>query len=164
MIIYLFHNMLKYKSFYSYLLNESEDSPDYFYGRSGAGCLFLSTSTKRFLVSYRSGHVEQPYTWGGWGGAINYGESPEEGAIREAYEETGYDATGNTIIPLCIFSKNNFKYHNFLVLVEDEFTPRLDWETDNFRWVKFGEWPKPLHFGLQYLLDHSSKILEKYIK
>lgn len=152
---------IHYRSFYSHLLNESS-TPDYFYGNAGAGCLFLSKNTKRFLISYRSGYVEQPYTWGVWGGAINYGESPEEGAIREAYEETGYDASENQIIPLCVFSKGNFKYHNFLVLVDDEFTPRLDGETDDFKWVNLNQLPTPLHFGLQYVIDHSKNILNQY--
>lgn len=40
-----------------------------FWGRRGAGCLFLSNQTERILFAHRSDEVLEPNTWGTWGGA-----------------------------------------------------------------------------------------------
>ena len=122
-----------------------------FWGAQGAGCLFFARSTRRFLVAHRSRAVEQPGTWGTWGGAVDRGEDPVAAVKREAHEEAGY--TGHVEVePLYVFRKNDFRYYNFLLIVDDEFEPRLDWENQGFRWVELGEWPTPLHFGMTALL------------
>lgn len=126
-----------------------------FWGSQGAGCLFMARSTGRFLVAHRSAHVQEPNTWGTWGGAIDRDEDPVEAVKREAHEETGF--TGQiTIEPLFVFKKDKFRYSNFLCIVDEEFTPRLDWENQGFEWCEYGEWPKPLHFGLVSLLNDSA--------
>jgi 8-oxo-dGTP pyrophosphatase MutT (NUDIX family) len=123
-----------------------------FWGAQGAGCLFFARSTGRFLVAHRSRQVEQPGTWGTWGGAIDRGEDPVEAVKREAHEETGY--TGPIeIVPAYVFTKDTFRYSNFVVVVPDEFKPRLDWENQGFRWCEYGDWPTPAHFGLVALLN-----------
>ncbi len=122
-----------------------------FWGSSGAGCLFLALDTRRFLVAHRSPYVEQPGTWGTWGGAIDRGENPLDAVKREIREETGYVGQA-AIEPLFVFKKDTFQYYNFLAIVEREFTPRLDWENQGYIWCEFGQWPEPLHFGLKLLL------------
>lgn len=127
-----------------------------FWGRAGAGCLFMARSTGRFLVNHRSHHVEQPGTWGTWGGAIDRSEDPVAAVKREAYEETGYHGAVE-IEPLYVFVKGTFRYSNFLLVVDDEFKPDIpeehQWETQGWRWCDYGQWPSPLHFGLVSLLD-----------
>lgn len=118
-----------------------------FFGAAGAGCVFLARDTGRLLIAHRSMHVEQPNTWGGWGGAINRGENPEEAVRREVAEEAGYHGHFE-MKPLFVFAKGTFRYYNFLVIVDQEFTPVLDWETQGFEWCEWGHWPQPLHFGL----------------
>jgi len=118
-----------------------------FFGAAGAGCVFLAMDTGRLLIAHRSMHVEQPDTWGGWGGAINRGENPEEAVRREVAEEAGYHGHFE-MEPLFVFAKGTFRYYNFLVIVDQEFTPTLDWETQGFEWCEWGHWPQPLHFGL----------------
>jgi 8-oxo-dGTP pyrophosphatase MutT (NUDIX family) len=118
-----------------------------FFGAAGAGCVFLAQDTGRLLLAHRSADVEQPHTWGGWGGAINRGENPEEAVRREVSEEAGYH--GNyELQPLFVFASGSFRYYNFLVIVDEEFKPQLDWETQGFEWCDWGHWPTPLHFGL----------------
>ena len=39
-----------------------------FWGRQGAGCVFLAQDTGRLCLAHRSSAVEQPGTWGTWGG------------------------------------------------------------------------------------------------
>ena len=123
-----------------------------FWGKQGAGCIFLAKDTGRFCIAHRSRSVEQPNTWGTWGGAMDSGETPIEAARREVEEEAGY--TGDAqFVPLFVFNHSSgFRYSNFLAIVETEFTPQMDWETQGFKWVEFGEWPQPLHFGMQSIL------------
>lgn len=131
-----------------------------FWGKVGAGGLILSKNTGKFLLAHRSSYVEQPDTWGIWGGAINKKTTPKQAVKEEIMEETGY--TGKlSLIPLYIFidpKGSGFKYYNFLAIVEDEFTPQLNWETSEYKWCTFGEWPNPLHFGLKALLNDSESI------
>lgn len=130
-----------------------------YYGKQAAGCIPFSRDTKRFLVAHRSHLVEQPHTWGTIGGAVDRGETPKDTALRELHEEGGYSGP-ITMVPLYVFQDKTFRYSNFLAIVVHEFTPRPfqpyphpGWETDGFRWCEYGEWPHPLHFGLQAVLN-----------
>lgn len=123
-----------------------------FWGRKAAGCLFLAQETCRILIPHRSEHCQQPNTWGTWGGAVDAGESPLDAVRREVEEEAGYE-TPVELTPLYVFRhESGFEYHNFLAVVEREFTPVINWETQAFDWFEYGNWPDPLHFGLKALL------------
>lgn len=127
-----------------------------FWGNAGAGALFMAKDTGRILFAHRSADVEQPNTWGTWGGAIDQGEKPLQAVKREAQEEAGIDVSDEDIIALYIFKhESGFQYFNYLILVDNEFTPRLDWETQGHEWVEFGDWPTPLHFGAKDLFADS---------
>ena len=137
-----------------------------FWGRKGAGCLFLALDTGRICIAHRSKYVEQPNTWGTWGGAIDGNENPADAALREVREEAGYDGKVYQIKPLYVFShKSGFKYYNFLAIVEEEFDPELNWESRGYVWAEFGRWPKPLHMGLVALLQDTASIdtIKKYV-
>jgi predicted chitinase/8-oxo-dGTP pyrophosphatase MutT (NUDIX family)/uncharacterized ParB-like nuclease family protein/FMN phosphatase YigB (HAD superfamily) len=129
-----------------------------FWGKQGAGCIIMAKDTGRICLPYRSAHVQEPNTWGTWGGAIDGNEDPAVAAKREVQEEAGYDGPVK-MVPLLLFKHSSgFRYFNFLALVEREFTPQLNWETQTFDWVQFGEWPAPLHPGLKSLLNDSASI------
>lgn len=123
-----------------------------FWGTQGAGCVFFARSTGRFLIAHRSEAVLQPGTWGTWGGAMDDGESPYAAVTREVREEAGYMGDFD-IAPMYVFESGSFRYSNFLVLVDDEFEPHMNWETQDFRWCQYGDWPSPLHFGLEAVLE-----------
>jgi hypothetical protein len=57
------------------------------------------------------------------------------------------------MVPLSIFQKDSFRYYNFLAIVDEEFTPQLNWETKEFTWTELDNFPEPLHFGLKWLLS-----------
>jgi len=129
-----------------------------FWGKQGAGCIIMAKDTGRICLPYRSAHVQEPNTWGTWGGAIDGNEDPAVAAKREVQEEAGYDGPVK-MVPLLLFQHSSgFRYFNFMALVEREFTPQLNWETQTFDWVQFGEWPAPLHPGLKSLLNDSASI------
>lgn len=135
-----------------------------FWGRAGAGCIFIAKDTGRILLNHRSRYVEQPGTWGVWGGAIDSRETPIQAVKREAQEESGYIPDDSSIIPIYVFhdEKSGFKYYNFIVLTDDEFTPKIpissQWETQGWKWVEFGNWPSPLHFGVKAILNDSKSV------
>lgn len=137
-----------------------------YWGKQGAGAIILAQNTGRILLPYRSSNVEQPHTWGVWGGAIDEDEEPAEAVRREISEEVGYPELDMELIPMYVYRdpKVGFQYSNFLVVVPKEFTPKLNWETENSRWVTFGEWPTPLHFGLKALLQNSGDDIFKEIQ
>jgi 8-oxo-dGTP pyrophosphatase MutT (NUDIX family) len=137
-----------------------------YYGAKGAGCIILARTTNRILLAHRADnskappqyHVEQPNTWGTWGGKIDSGEDPIRAVEREVSEETQYHGEIQEIQPLLVFKDRSFSYYNFLVIVEDEFKPHLNWESQGYRWCEFGEWPAPMHFGLRHLLADKASI------
>lgn len=131
-----------------------------FWGKMGAGCIIFSRESKRFLIQHRSPYVEQPNTYGTWGGAIDRKDSIENAVKREVKEEAGY--TGNIILhPIYIFKDSSgFQYHNFIAEVGEEFKPILDWESQGFKWCEFGDWPSPLHFGLKSVLNDTSSVVK----
>jgi len=135
------------------------DKTGKFWGNAGAGGIFYAEDTKRFLLPFRSEYVNEPHTWGVWGGAIDKGENPEEAVKREIREEAKY--TGKyKLIPLYVFQKGDFKYHNFLIILPSEFKPSLDWETEKSGWFALDKFPTPLHFGLKALMPSLVKKME----
>lgn len=119
-----------------------------FWGSRGAGAIVMARSSGRILLAHRSLDVEQPGTWGCWGGAIDRDEDPIAAVHRELQEEAGYEGAILETLPLFVFRKESFSYENFLIIIEDEFMPSLNWESQNADWFDVGAWPAPLHFGL----------------
>jgi 8-oxo-dGTP pyrophosphatase MutT (NUDIX family) len=121
--------------------------------------LFQARDTGRILFAHRSGAVLEPETWGTWGGAIDEGENPAVAAAREAQEEAGFNPNQGDIIPMYVFKHpSGFQYFNFLVLTDTEFEPHLNWESQDFEWVRFGDWPQPLHPGAVSLLSDQQSL------
>jgi putative nucleotidyltransferase with HDIG domain len=134
-------------------------------GNGAAGCIFIAKDTGRILLPHRSGQVLEPHTWGTWGGKVDEGETPAQAAVREIEEETGYDGEYK-LTKLWVFEdpEVGFQYHNYLVIVPMEFHPKLNWETDDAKWVEWGEWPHPLHFGLQALLKNAGTKIKRVVR
>lgn len=128
-----------------------------FWGAQGAGCILLAKDSGRLLLMKRSAYVNEPHTWGNIGGAIDEMEDPKEAAKREVQEESGYSGSIE-MIPLFVFRKSNFTYYNFLGLIETEFQPTINWESEGFEWCELGNWPSPLHFGVQSLFQDAESI------
>ncbi len=129
-----------------------------FWGKRGAGAIVMARSTGRVLLAHRSVLVEQPSTWGCWGGAIDRDEDPVAAVHRELQEEAGYEGTILNTIPLFVFRKDAFSYENFLIVIDDEFIPSLNWESQAAAWFDIGDWPSPLHFGLAALFADEPSI------
>jgi len=135
-----------------------------FWGKQGAGCIFFSKRTQRFLIQYRSSYVLEPHTWGTWGGAIDEGEAPQDAVRREVDEEVGYVGRYD-LQHVYTFEddESGFRYHNFVAVCEDEFEPILNWEADDYEWCEFGDWPEPLHYGLADFLYNAGHKLKLFM-
>jgi len=157
---------MRIKTFRLFEEDYDNDSGAAFWGNRGAGILPICKTSGRILLAMRSDAVNEPNTWGIFGGKIdNEHETPEEAARRELREETGYKKHFE-VIPAFVFKTSGFTYSNFLGIVETEFKPRLDWETAYTEWVSLRELMsiEPKHFGLEGLIEHSIELIKSYAR
>jgi 8-oxo-dGTP pyrophosphatase MutT (NUDIX family) len=83
-----------------------------FFGNRGAGVLVYCQNTNRFLLGLRSKFINEPGTWGTFGGKIEDDANPKEAALRELKEETDYSGPIN-LIHFDTFQSGNFQFFNF---------------------------------------------------
>jgi 8-oxo-dGTP pyrophosphatase MutT (NUDIX family) len=80
-----------------------------FWGSRGAGCIFLSKSSGKILLPYRSANVREGHTWGVWGGAINRDmKDPVDAVVQEVREETGYKGNYD-LTHLSVFTSGSYE-------------------------------------------------------
>lgn len=120
-----------------------------------AGAIILAKDTGRLLLGQRGIMGDFPMVWGTIGGCLEKGEGPRRACRREIMEETGY-SDRMSLIPLmeCSDPVKDFIYYNFLAIIPWEFEPVKDEENNAFKWVKFNDWPVPMHPGFEKLLDN----------
>jgi 8-oxo-dGTP pyrophosphatase MutT (NUDIX family) len=121
--------------------------------KEGAGILFVCNATGRVLLALRSRWVDEPEVWGIPGGGVEPGESPLEGALREASEEIGWDGEARIHHAHTLRGPNGFRYHNFVGMVDQEFEPTINWESEAAGWFHPNELPSPLHHGVMQLMQ-----------
>ena len=160
----IFYNGSQYESIQNKPMptDAEEDNVEGFFGKIGAGCLFLGLSSGNVLIGKRSEEVMEPGTWGTWGGKVDDGENPVEALERELREECGFNKQAD-YIGVCVFREGEFEYHNYLVIVNQEFQPTLNDETDDFEWTSIDNLPQPLHFGLEDALNYYKLAVRKVL-
>jgi 8-oxo-dGTP pyrophosphatase MutT (NUDIX family) len=136
-----------------------------YWGKAGAGCLVYCKENKKFLFAHRSAYVLEPNTYGMFGGAIDPNENPLKAALRELKEEAGYTGkTESKLINVFKDTKVGFIFYNYLVIIEKEFTPKLDWESQGYKWCSFNKWPTPTHPKVKIMLSSNSDKIKKLIE
>lgn len=143
-------------------------SGESFWGDRGAGVLPFCKQTGRFLLALRSEMVNEPGTWGTWGGKMEIGETPKETATREMQEECGWLGE-MSMVPLTTFRSRGggFEFHNFLGVTPVEFEPNEDTdEVAEHRWMSMSEMRENdnLHFGLKFILENDMQTLNRWIR
>lgn len=132
---------------------------------NATGVLIICTTTKRALINKRSNVVPTPNTWATFGGMVDDTDASNEDACkRELSEEAGFK--GNIkLIPAYLYKKENFKYQNYIGLVDKEIIPSLNEESTDYAWANWQELfeIEPKHYGLDALLENSGDIIEKYL-
>lgn len=127
----------------------------------GVGTFIYATSTGRYLFLLRD-TSKYSGTWGLAGGKIDAGEQLLTSLHRELTEELGYDFVDVKVIPIEKFTSDNghFSYNTFLIPVDEEFTPTLNYEHRGYCWVRLEDHPKPLHPGVWRTINFSA-VIEK---
>ena len=125
----------------------------------GVGTFIYATSTSRYLFLLRD-TSKYSGTWGLAGGKIDTGEQLLTSLHRELIEELGYDFIDVKVIPIEKFTSDNghFSYNTFLIPVEEEFTPVLNYEHRGYCWVRLEDHPKPLHPGVWRTINFSAVV------
>lgn len=124
------------------------------------GAFIIAASTKRILFAKRAGDGDASGVWACLGGKIEPGESVEEAIRREIEEEAGW--SGDIDLDRIYTHRDpDLIYYNHIGIVQDEFEPNLNDEHSDYAWVRFGEWPKPLHPGIEEVLrdEHARNAL-----
>lgn len=113
-----------------------------------AGAFVCASNTGRFLLQQRGKDGDFAGYWGQFGGGVEPGETREAAVQRELEEETGY--SGRIFMRALKANVDpHFTYHNFAAVVPQEFEPVTNAETKSFGWFELGQWPSPLHPGIE---------------
>jgi 8-oxo-dGTP pyrophosphatase MutT (NUDIX family) len=115
---------------------------------SAAGVLYRAGD--QILMMRRAPDKTEGGTWGFPAGGIEAGETPEQAAYREFYEETGLDLGSQGLAHYADLD-------GFVLFSVDgeKFDPRLNDEHTGFVWAEVGELPQPLHPGVVRVLERS---------
>ena len=120
-----------------------------------SGGIFLAKNTRRFLLLLRT-QGKTAGTWGLAGGKKEPADvTPHDALLREISEELGFLPDIVKTVPLELYSSKDelFSYHTYVILVDNEFVPKLNEEHCGYAWVELNSWPKPLHNGLKNALN-----------
>jgi len=119
------------------------------YGAAGVVFVVRFPDGPRVMLQKRSAFAHEGGTWSCAGGALDEGESPLEGALREASEEVGAIPDGHHVVGQTVFAPaTDWSYTTFVVEVTGEFGASINFETDAVAWDTPDEVEqRPLHAG-----------------
>jgi 8-oxo-dGTP diphosphatase len=92
------------------------------------------------MLQLRSGWSHEGGTWSCPGGALEIGEEPLHGALREAAEEVGVPAHGARVLGEYIFDPApEWSYTTVVVEIDGPFGLSMNFESDAVAWVPLDE-------------------------
>ena len=116
-----------------------------------AGVVFVCDGAggRLAMVQRRSAFAHEGGTWSCAGGALDEGESPLVGGLREASEEVGAVPEQIEVLGDVVFAPaDDWAYTTFVVLVDEPFGASINFETDDVEWLPLDEVDRlPLHAG-----------------
>jgi len=129
--------------------------------RATGGCI-IAKDTHRLLLQQRTIEGSFPRNWAFFGGKVEENENIAQALLRELSEEIDLNIEDDVvkIYPLDQYHTRNseFSYYSFVVLVENEFIPTLNYESGGYTWVEADYIPKPLHPGTRRTLFRKKKL------
>lgn len=102
-----------------------------------AGVVFVQRTADGPLVMLqrRSAFAHEGGTWSCAGGALDEGETPLDGGLREASEEVGAVPEDITVLGSVVFQPAvDWSYTTFVVEVAEQFGASMNFETDGVSW------------------------------
>jgi 8-oxo-dGTP pyrophosphatase MutT (NUDIX family) len=114
------------------------------------------------MLQLRSGWSHEGGTWSCPGGALEYGEGPLEGALREASEEVGVPVGDARLLGHYVFDPApEWSYTTVVVEVDGPFGLSMNFESDAVEWVPIDRVDeRPLHAGFAAAWPHVRPIAE----
>ena len=132
-----------------------------------AGAVFVqrqpnSDSGPLILLQKRSAMSHEGGTWSCAGGALDEGETPYAGGLREASEEVGQVPQNHRVLGEYAFvPATDWTYTTVVIEVEEQFGASINFETDDVAWLTLSEVEKlSLHAGFVAAWPHVRKIIE----
>jgi 8-oxo-dGTP pyrophosphatase MutT (NUDIX family) len=129
-----------------------------------AGVVFVVRETPaRVMLQERSPMAHEGGTWSCAGGAIDLGETPLAGALREASEEIGDIPDGSHVIGEYVFAPaDDWTYTTVVVEVPHRFGASMNFETADVDWFTVDDVDRlPLHAGFAAAWPHLREIVER---
>jgi 8-oxo-dGTP pyrophosphatase MutT (NUDIX family) len=107
------------------------------YGAAGVLVRHVEGEHHWYFLALRSEYTHRGGTWAIPGGALDEGEAPLEGALREFAEEIGHTLPDHTVAHVHEADHGGWSYWTVIVDVPERFPlpERLQWETADCRWV-----------------------------
>lgn len=132
------------------------------YGAAGVVFVIRSPTGWRVMLQKRSAFAHEGGTWSCAGGALDEGEAPLEGALREASEEVGDIPHGHRVLGDTVFAPaTDWSYTTFVVEVPSRFGGSINFETDAVAWDLPDEVEqRPLHAGFAAAWPALRRIIE----
>ena len=126
------------------------------------GGIIVSKKTGNVLTLLRSQKESYPGTWTFCGGKLENNEQEHAALLREMEEELGLKQV-DKVIPFHRYQSRSkdFVYDTFIVLVDHEFTPELNWENSGYAWTPISNLPSPLHIKTRQMLSNS-RLIKKF--
>ena len=101
------------------------------YGAAGVVFVTASVDGPLVMLQLRSGWSHEGGTWSCPGGALEYGEEPLAGALREASEEVGVPADAARLLGEYVFDPApEWQYTTVVVEVDGPFGLSMNFESD----------------------------------
>ncbi|MGI9644418.1 MAG: NUDIX domain-containing protein [Ilumatobacteraceae bacterium] len=129
-----------------------------------AGAVFVvrdDGGAPQVMLQKRSAMAHEGGTWSCAGGALDQGEMPFEGALREATEEVGGIPGTPIVLGEYVFRPaNDWAYTTVVLEVGERFGTSINFETDAVDWFALDEVEQlPLHAGFAAAWPHVSAII-----
>ena len=133
------------------------------FGAAGVVFVVRFPDGPRVMLQQRSAFAHEGGTWSCAGGALDEGESPLDGALREASEEVGAIPAGHRVVGSTVFAPaDDWSYTTYVVEVPGEFGASINFETDAVAWDSLDEVERrPLHAGFAAAWPELRAIIER---
>ena len=109
------------------------------YGAAGAIFVHRGIDGPKVMLQRRSAWAHEGGTWSVAGGALDEGETPMEGALREAAEEVGTIPEHRIIGEYVFAPADDWNYTTVVVEVDERFGASINFETDAVGWFGLDE-------------------------